>query len=266
MWAAVQSGEAEATPALLQPLLLLAYCDLKHFKYRYWFAFPALQPPQPFTLAAQPTSVLDSLGEATGDAVAAACSAHAAAGSGAPAWLVSVGADGEVVTAPLTDWARLQQQPGAAVCLAAADSSNQPANPGWPLRNLLLLAAAQWGCRELPVLCLRERHGRYCAAASLALSVVLPELPPGYSPAAVGGWEPNERGKLGVRTADLGPTMDPARWVGWRCLRPLRAGLGRPDGMALGASWARRRPPTPRPAASCLPLLLPPGWQRRLWI
>lgn len=34
VWAAVQSGEAEARPALLQPLLLLAYCDLKHFKYR----------------------------------------------------------------------------------------------------------------------------------------------------------------------------------------------------------------------------------------
>ena len=34
VWAAIQSGEAEGRPALLQPLLLLAYCDLKHFKYR----------------------------------------------------------------------------------------------------------------------------------------------------------------------------------------------------------------------------------------
>lgn len=34
VWSAIQSGEAEARPDLLQPLLLLAYCDLKHFKYR----------------------------------------------------------------------------------------------------------------------------------------------------------------------------------------------------------------------------------------
>ncbi len=34
VWSAIQAGEAEAHPDLLQPLLLLAYCDLKHFKYR----------------------------------------------------------------------------------------------------------------------------------------------------------------------------------------------------------------------------------------
>lgn len=61
------------------------------------------------------------------------------------------------------------------------------------------------------MLCLRERHGRYDAEASLALDACLPELPPGFTPAAAGGWEPNERGRLGVRTADLGPAMDPAR-------------------------------------------------------
>lgn len=71
--------------------------------------------------------------------------------------------------------------------------------------------SGRWRCRQLVVLCLRERRGRYDAAASLALQVQLPELPPGLIPAAVGGWEPNERGKLGVRTADLGPSMDPKR-------------------------------------------------------
>ena len=85
----------------------------------------------------------------------------------------------------------------------------------------------RWRCQHLPVLCLRERHGRCDAAASLALQVCLPGLPPGFAPAAVGGWEPNERGKLGVRTADLGPSMDPKRcgrlpcWQGVPCTRLL---------------------------------------------
>ena len=146
VWAAIQSGEAERDPSLLQRLVLLTYCDLKQYKYRFWFSFPALQPPQPFT-AGPPASLQQALGEPAAAEVAAACSAHAAV-AGLPAWLVSVGSGGEAAAAPLTDWHRLQQEASSSagdlqVYLAVADSSNQPANPGWPLRNLLLLAAAR---------------------------------------------------------------------------------------------------------------------------
>lgn len=118
----------------------------------YWFAFPALQPPAPFTLAAPPASLPAALGEAAAAAVAEACSAHVAAAGGAPAWLVTVGEEGQVATAPLNDWHSLQQQAGGGgggkVYLAVADSSNQAVHPGWPLRNLLLLAAARCGAAE----------------------------------------------------------------------------------------------------------------------
>lgn len=49
--------------------------------------------------------------------------------------------------------------------------------------------------RTLGVLCLRGRRGRFDASASLALHVTLPQVPPGYAPPALGGWEPNERGR-----------------------------------------------------------------------
>ncbi|EFN52000.1 hypothetical protein CHLNCDRAFT_37099 [Chlorella variabilis] len=212
MWAAIHSGAAERKPSLLLGTVLLAYCDLKHYKYRYWFAVPALQPPQPFTLTATPTSMQQALGEQAADLAAAACSDHLAA-VGQPAWLVAVGGGGEVEAAPLTDWHRLQQGGVSGgqrrLYLTVADSSSLAEHPGWPLRNLLLLAAARWGCRQLGVLCLRERRGRFDAAASLALAVALPDLPPGFCPAPLGGWESNERGKLGPRGADLGPAMDP---------------------------------------------------------
>lgn len=116
---------------------------------RYWFAFPVLQPPVPFTLAAPVASLPAALGDAAATAVAEACSSYAAAANGTPAWLVVVGSDGQTATAPLTDWHSLQQQAdgsggGSRVYLAVADSSDQEAYPGWPLRNLLLLAAARW--------------------------------------------------------------------------------------------------------------------------
>ncbi|PSC74928.1 ubiquitin-like modifier-activating enzyme ATG7 [Micractinium conductrix] len=252
VWAAIGSGAAEADPRLLAPALLLAYCDLKHYKYRYWWAFPALQPPQPIALAAPPASLAAALGgDAAVAAVAAACAAHVAA-TGLPAWLVSMdsgGGDGSsaalpgVATAPLTDWARVRQEAEAAagvpgerqVWLAVADSSHLAENPGWLLRNLLLLAAARWGVRTLGVLCLRGRRGRFDASASLALHVTLPQVPPGYAPPALGGWEPNERGRPGPRTADVAPALDPRqlaeaavelnlRLMRWRAVPALDVG------------------------------------------
>ena len=117
--------------------------------------FPALKPPAAFT-AAQPTSLASFCqGRAAGaEAVAAACNAYAAAHPGHPCWLLSVpGRDSSGSSEPavlaLTEWAaarqRVAQQAGAELCLAVADCSNLPANPGWPLRNALLLAAARCG-------------------------------------------------------------------------------------------------------------------------
>ncbi|KAL4451192.1 hypothetical protein ABPG77_009264 [Micractinium sp. CCAP 211/92] len=261
IWAAICSGAAEADPRLLHTVVLLTHCDLKHYKYRHWFAFPALQPPQPFALAAPPANLAAVLGGevAAGDlaaALAAACSSYVAC-SGLPACLVRVNGCADstgagITTAPLTAWQDMQQQEGSSsgrqqLFLAVADSSALPDNPGWPLRNLLLMAAARWHVRRLPVLCLRERHGVFDATASLALDVTLPELPPGFHPAALGGWEPNERGKAGPRTADLAPAMDPRqlaeaavqlnlRLMRWRAAPALDVGaIGAARCLLLGA-------------------------------
>ena len=60
-----------------------------------------------------------------------------------------------------------------------ADPSNNPDHPGWPLRNMLLMAAKRWQVTTLSVLCVRDQRGKLDAARSLCLSVVLPTLPPG---------------------------------------------------------------------------------------
>jgi ubiquitin-like modifier-activating enzyme ATG7 len=86
--------------------------------------------------------------------------------------------------------------------VAMSDPSHLPLLPGWPLRNLLLLAAARWGARALSVLCIRDGRGRLDAARSFVVDAALPEVPPGWpaggAPAAV-GWETNAAGRLAPR-------------------------------------------------------------------
>lgn len=38
------------------------------------------------------------------------------------------------------------------------DPSDYPDNPGWPLRNLLMLVRKRWGWRKVRVLCYRDTH------------------------------------------------------------------------------------------------------------
>ena len=146
MWESIQSGAAERDPFLLQRLILLTYCDLKQYKYYHWFAFPALQPPAPFTAAGPAASLAECFGPAA-EQLVATCSAHAR-GSGQPAWLVLTGgAGGEASCHALSDWAALQElaaaEEGLQVSLAVADTCNLAGHPGWPLRNLLLLACVR---------------------------------------------------------------------------------------------------------------------------
>ena len=58
--------------------------------------------------------------------------------------------------------------------LAIADHGNLPGNPGWLLRNSLLLAAVKFDVAELEVACIRLRRAKPCPQRSLLLSVALP--------------------------------------------------------------------------------------------
>jgi len=46
------SGEAVKNPELLSRFLLLTYADLKKYRFRYWFGFPAFTPAVPFKAVA----------------------------------------------------------------------------------------------------------------------------------------------------------------------------------------------------------------------
>jgi ubiquitin-like modifier-activating enzyme ATG7 len=112
---------------------------------------------------------------------------------------------------PLSAWQQLQQgqveegASGQQPWLVMCDPSHLPLTPGWPLRNLLLLAAKRWGVQQATVLCVRDApSGRMDPQRSFVVSVQLPELPQGWkegqgeAPDAV-GWEANAQGRLMAR-------------------------------------------------------------------
>ncbi|KAK9905456.1 hypothetical protein WJX75_000196 [Coccomyxa subellipsoidea] len=211
IWRDIRSGAAEADPALLSRFLLISYADLKLFRFYYWFAFPAIKPPQPVMVrSVQPMQ--QALGEDLSKGVAESCNQWLSSGGGRPLfWLLRIAEDNSVESVPLSSWQEAASS-GERVVLAYADHSNLQSNPGWLLRNTLLMSAARWRVPDLEVACLRLRRGLVDTAASLLLSVSLPHIPEGWGEAetpAAFGWELNSRNKTGHREVDLGESMDP---------------------------------------------------------
>lgn len=102
-----------------------------------------------------------------------------------------------------------------------ADPSTYETNPGWPLRNLLILLRHKWNLNEAQILCYRDTHLRRDQPNSIILQLKsdpasdtsvtpreasdrprTPKLP------KVTGWERTEAGKLTSRTVDLSEYMD----------------------------------------------------------
>ncbi|KAL3143295.1 Ubiquitin-like modifier-activating enzyme ATG7, variant 2 [Trebouxia sp. C0009 RCD-2024] len=223
VWHNILTGAAEEHPSCLCLFLLLSYADLKKFSYWSWFAFPALKPPGPFQVN-KTTSLQHEVQPESAVQIAAACdqwrqvaqdhedqpSGSSSGASQLPFWLLAKPVEGDWQAAPLTAFADVTKQ-GCLVWLCMSDPSNNPDHPGWPLRNMLLMAAKRWEVTTLSVLCVRDHRGRLDAARSLCLSVTLPTIPPDWEPSSVVGWEANSAGKLAPRQVDLGASMDPRR-------------------------------------------------------
>jgi ubiquitin-like modifier-activating enzyme ATG7 len=96
-----------------------------------------------------------------------------------------------------------------------ADPSTYETNPGWPLRNLLVLLRHKWHMNEAQILCYRDTHIRRDEPNSIILQLKSDPSPDASSPPEdrpktpklpkVTGWERTETGKLTSRNVDLSP-------------------------------------------------------------
>lgn len=104
-----------------------------------------------------------------------------------------------------------------------ADPSNYSENPGWMLRNLLILVKRRWKLSNVQILCYRETQARREDARSLILVLETRDESPVLAPKEkdlalsqmpkISGWERSSSDKLRSKVANLGEFMDPQRYV-----------------------------------------------------
>uniref|UniRef100_A0A8C1ZKL4 Ubiquitin-like modifier-activating enzyme ATG7 n=1 Tax=Cyprinus carpio TaxID=7962 RepID=A0A8C1ZKL4_CYPCA len=103
------------------------------------------------------------------------------------------------------------------ITVCVYDPCTLPQHPAWPLRNVLVLLAKQWGSQldVLEVLCFRDRtlQGSRSIQHSIIFRVKLPDLTASaVCPKSV-VWEKNPKGAMGPRSVSLSECMDPKRLV-----------------------------------------------------
>ncbi|CCX31568.1 Similar to Ubiquitin-like modifier-activating enzyme atg-7; acc. no. Q871U2 [Pyronema omphalodes CBS 100304] len=99
--------------------------------------------------------------------------------------------------------------------VAFVDPSEYPDNPGWPLRNFLVLVRKRWGWMSVRIICYRDSHAHRYEPRSLILGLKLEEggntenLSLNDEMLNVVGWEKNEENQIRPRLANISAQMDP---------------------------------------------------------
>ena len=217
----IDSGAAEKDPSLLVRCDGVVFSDLKNYKHVYWFAFPALCLPEPPVLDSPPRRLAERLPSADKRVLLHQGVQNLRKVSGEdstpPIFLVDLSAD-SVNVRPLSELLAVAGG-GSDWWLGFVDPSPLPSNPGWPLRNALMLVHRRLKLPAVSVLCYRDvldapRAPDQPQSILLDVSILVPAVDAmdhgGAMPKVV-GWEANGKGKMGARMVDLAPFMDPAR-------------------------------------------------------
>ncbi|KAI9882805.1 MAG: hypothetical protein M1823_005453 [Watsoniomyces obsoletus] len=209
IWDAILDGSIYSCPSLLASFSVISFADLKRYKFTYWFAFPALHSDPPWRLdksfgearpvrltALETTTLVDkvqtwrysvdarqhgfflvkrrwSIGQ-TSDPDASG------EDSPTPDFLWEVAALSRYETGFFTGVMPEDR------FVAFVDPSTYPQNPGWMLRNLLVLVRQRWKLDQVQILCYRDIHTRRDEARSLIMQVHI-EKPEGAKDEAGSG-------------------------------------------------------------------------------
>ncbi|KAF2478259.1 autophagy-related protein 7 [Lindgomyces ingoldianus] len=241
IWEAIHDGSIYECPSLLSSFAVIFFANLKKYKFTYHFAFPAIHSDPVWKQAAEPTKLTTRETTYLVDAV--------------QTWRYSSDARqrGFFLVKKDRGEASTDEQPKTPATppeeigykwvvgrlelfekgffngvdksdrfVGFADPSTYPDNPGWMLRNLLILIRHRWRLDEAQIICYRDTHLRRDQANSLILHVKsdpstdssptpseetssrprTPKLP------KVTGWERNNAGKVNSRHVDLSEYMD----------------------------------------------------------
>lgn len=249
IWDAILDGSIYSAPSLLSSFYAIFFADLKKYRFTYHFAFPALHSDPQWKISAEVPRKLDENDSNTlvnavqswrdsvdqtqhGFFLAKRTSMRTTRinPSEVPAPAIS---PEQYSTASLGvaetgfQWtinALSSYEKGffegvdpedSFVCFT--DPSTYPENPGWMLRNLLVLVRQRWQLKDVQILCYRDTHARRDLQKSIILNLIsetLGELNLSSSQPTmpkVTGWERNEKSKINSKMVDLAEYMDPSK-------------------------------------------------------
>ncbi|XP_043375048.1 ubiquitin-like modifier-activating enzyme ATG7 isoform X8 [Dermochelys coriacea] len=217
IWETIKSGTALENPMLLNKFLLLTFADLKKYRFYYWFCYPALCFPDGIPIVQQAVCLGERFSPTQIQALQKAydelCQMEGV--TALPYFLIKYN-DKSVLVSLLKNWNDFFQDQEEKVTVGVYDPCSFTQYPGWPLRNLLVMAAHRWGSHlhSVEVLCFRDRtmQGVRDLTHSSIFEIKLPQMPqsPVDCPKAV-GWEKNQKGSMGPRMVNLSECMDPKR-------------------------------------------------------
>ncbi|KAH7420136.1 autophagy-related protein-like protein 7 [Cadophora sp. MPI-SDFR-AT-0126] len=232
IWDAINDGTIYSIPSLLSSFTILSFANLKKYTFTYWFAFPALhsEPVWKQVEAGSPSQLTGKETTALADEVGTwryatdkrehgfflakkvplpSTESPRPATPGASGddldykWVIGSLREFE---SGFFDGIPLENQ-----FVAFVDPSTYPENPGWMLRNLLVLIKRRFKLNKVQVLCYRDIHSRRHEARSRIIVLetegqaaetdVMPK---------VTGWERNSNQKLSPKTTNLAQYMDPS--------------------------------------------------------
>ncbi|CAZ81899.1 unnamed protein product [Tuber melanosporum] len=192
IWGAILDGSIYSCPSLLSSFLILSYADLKRYKFHHLFAFPAFAATPQWTCNT-PIERLDP--HQTSSLVEAINTWRYSTDSRQHGFFLVKRDAGTWKIGSLGDFEHSffdKDVDEEDRFVGFVDPSDYPDNPGWPLRNLLMLVRKRWGWRKVRVLCLEE----------LNLGDEMPK---------VVGWEKNDDNKIVPKIANLSAQMDPKK-------------------------------------------------------
>ncbi|KAH4079566.1 ATG12-activating enzyme E1 ATG7 [Parastagonospora nodorum] len=239
IWEAIHDGSIYECPSLLSSFTAIIFANLKKYKFTYHFAFPAIQSDPPWKQVGETTRLHARETTYLVDAVQTwrYSSDVRQRGFFLAKRIRGGGNPDERPKTPVTPleefgytWAigKLEQfekgffngvnKEDQLICFA--DPSTYESNPGWPLRNLLVLLRHKWHLSEAQIMCYRDTHMKRDQSNSIILQLQAdasttqsgPEVP-NERPRTpqlpkVTGWERTEAGKLSSRNVDLSEYMD----------------------------------------------------------
>ncbi|KAF2747114.1 hypothetical protein M011DRAFT_403194 [Sporormia fimetaria CBS 119925] len=237
IWEAIHDGSIYECPSLLSSFTLITFANLKKYMFTYHFGFPAIQSDAAWQIQGEPTKLTSKETTHLVDAVQTWKYSSDARQRGfflAKKVRDAPDADGHPKT-PVENhgyrWVigRLEKFDKGFFdsvdeqdrFVSFADPSTYEENPGWPLRNLLILVRHRWRLHNVQILCYRDTHLRRDQANSIVLNLrseagLEPSQESSRSPSRprtpkmpkVTGWERNQAGKVSSRTVDLSEYMD----------------------------------------------------------